>query len=249
VIRLGALTVMADPYLFETWPIRPKARVKLATQFPDLAITQCVLRWSLEWAAKEGPAIAQNMLDTVDLELSSDAEQAIVSTDVVLAPVISTLPRAAAGAPADMVAVICQEIAVEPDWRIRYGYVNLAERSRSLDPGHTIDAAVEALANSQANTPDVIHAKCYALGYAVEDKDLDRVVFWGEDLLSVGRIYDCFDRPLHEAVWQGIDRYAEFLAEKGLVEEAARVYERMAAKYPNSLLARQEMEKIQALRK
>ena len=87
------------------------------------------------------------------------------------------------------------------------------------------------------------------LGYARGLDNLEAVCYWGEELMAITRIRDQLDRPMHEGLRSNMEQYAKFLVKRGLVEEGAQVYERLAEKYPNSTLAKRCYDRADQIRR
>jgi hypothetical protein len=236
--RVASLALLAAPYSFELWPHRAYARQMLVREYPDLDITRTVLQSSLSGCKNKGANIAEAMDDVINKELTTPEEQQILHDDPACSLAIAALPSLLdAGSRANGVAQLCAAITGEADWKTRFACINQAVGFRDIGYAQEVESACEALASSEPATPDVIRARCLVLGYAREAGDIEKVRYWGEQLLAQDRIVDTIDRTLHEEVGNAIQFYADFLEKNGLKQEAASVHERLAAKFPNSVLA------------
>lgn len=236
--RVASLAILAAPYSFELWPHRASARQRLVNEYPNLDITRTILQWSLSACKNKGAKIADAMDDVINKELTTTEEQQILRDDRASSLAIAVLPALLDdGARARGVAQLCGAITDETDWKTRFACINQAVGFRDIGYAEEVESACEVLASSDPATPDIMRARCLVLGYAREAGDMEKARLWGEELLAADRIVDTLDRTLHEEVSNAIQFYADFLAKNGLKEEAASVYERLATKFPNSVLA------------
>jgi hypothetical protein len=215
-------------------------------EYPNLELTQLILRSSLYMCKRDEAPIGPAMEAVLAEELTADAEQILLATDPAVLILNDALPdilsetRKAQG-----VAHLCRGITEPEDWKTRFACLNLA--MGYADRGHrdTVEPAIEALASSGLDTPDVVRAICIMSGFST---DLDERRVWGDALLNLGRIIDVPNRTLHEEVRKAIEYYAQALYDGGRAKEAAEVYDRLGAKFPNSALERRCAETAAAIR-
>jgi len=247
--RLSALCILAAPDLFEQWSLRPKARQYLIDDYPDLAVTRTVLRWSLDACRAKGAAMPNAMAKVLNVELTTPPERDILEDDPAVLLLKKTLPDLVSAENRDQgVAQLTGGIVNHTHWKDRFACLNLAIGYRDIGYAEPVETACATLARSGLNTPDVTRAKCLMLGFGHDAGNVQTVRYWGDELLAMDRILDTVDRTLHEEVRKAIQRYADFLVTRGLREEGAAVYERLAAKYPNSALAAQSYDRAAAIR-
>lgn len=236
--RVASLAILAAPYSFELWPHRPRARHALVENYTGLAITRTVLQWSLDACRAKGDGIAEAMAKVVNEELTSRREQQILLADPASSRTIVALPSLLkVQSRRDGVASICGGIINGTDWKTRFACINQAVGFGDIGHRDQIENALETLVASGLDTPDTVRAKCLLLGYARDNGDIERVRYWGDQLLGTRRITDTIDRTLHEEVGNAIQFYAEFLEKNGMEAQAAAVYARLGGKFPNSVLA------------
>ena len=249
IARIGALAILSSPYYFNKWLCRPKARERIAAEFPHFELTRVALRASLYQCKKADGDLGEALGEVLETgDLSTRATQATTNVDPVVQLVRTALPdlRSEDGK-GDGVAAICDAARTQEDWSVRFGCMNLLNAFHDRGFAGQVEEAVGAVAARDGKTPDVLRAQCLMLGYAKGQGDAEGVKAWGEKLLAHTKYFDPLGRTLHEEVLFAVQRYADYLAEEDDAEAGAAVYDRLAAKYPNSALATESLQKAAKL--
>lgn len=229
----------------------------LIQNYPQLEATRAIVeapvfrafnRAEARREAEKGGAGARSLLAHAD---RIDGRQAAVFT------VSPGLERAAEALPsmrADQVddgvlAAWAVTLDNEPDPRARYTLVALLARGcETADERARVRPHIEALAARPPATADVVRARAVLAELALADHDALGAFHATQSLVSLGILPATAERSLYEVQMNTSQRASEYFTRYGHISLAIQTHEALAAKYPGSVLAKDEARKAEALR-
>lgn len=250
-VRATALYFLGESYYYGGTPSQNPAAAELFLSYPQLEFTRCVIETPVYNAlgrAAKGELADPNLLQDV-LYWGGRKEQVFQSSP--------GLSRAARALPAmsatDITAATVQAwadgLAEETDPRARYTVVSLIaktgvspERRAAARPG------LQALAKSPPTTPDVLRARVLLAEYARADHDRAALAENVQSLLALGVLPCTAERSMYESVMHAAQHASKYYLRYGLHDAAIRMHEALAAKFPDTLLAGEELTRAQAIR-
>jgi len=246
---MGALFIMSDPYYFWDTELGHEARERFIQEFPNEYLAQEAQRLPLYMKRKEGVAGFRDVLDRKDNEGKLRPLGQRLRQDPVGGAIHESTNT---GRPGDAVpacmARLRQLAAGTGPWSERYAALSLIEAFQ--DPEHAPavrKAAEETLANSE--DPRVrFRARLIRMSVARNQGDAATIAEDAQALLDTDDIPAVPDRIMYEQFKNDIQQGSDKLAELGQPAKALQLLERLAARFPNTLLATKLQEKIVPLR-
>jgi hypothetical protein len=245
IVRAMAMYFLSNPYFYENTDFTGQYAEQLATDYPDLALTQTSLNLSL-YAKREFsdlPELAKQLdvKSTVSLpyEPWSRSLRARIQESAV------NLAEKARGSRAEALAPLLRGVTEARDWRERHFALLLMKGEFDGPLAVELRDAARQLARRKENTPDVLQARALlatALGADCagdpENEALkDEAMAAGEALLEGGVGELTPERVMWETWAYGVRDCAKNLAAAGHGEEAIQLYTGLSEKLPGSKIA------------
>lgn len=248
-VRMGALFIMSDPYYYWDTEVGHRARERFITEFPGEYLAQEAQRLPLYMKRKDGVAGFRDVLDRKDSEGKLRPLGERLRRDPVGRAVHESTSAVAPGesAPA-CVARLRQLAAGSGSWAERYAALNLIEGFHETEQAPIVrKAAEETLLNCE--DPRVrFRARLIRMSIARNQGDAAAIIEDAQALLDTKDIPAVPDRNMYEELKNSIQQSSDKLAELGQSAKALQLLERLAARFPNTLLATQLQEKLGPLR-
>lgn len=248
-VRMGALFIMSDPYYYWDTEVGHEARERFIKEFPDEYLAQEAQRLPLYMKRKDGVAGFRDVLDRKDSEGKMRPLGQRLREDVVGRAVQEST---SAGTPAEAapacVARLRQLAAGAGPWAQRYAAVNVIEGFHESEHAPSVrKAAEETLANCE--DPRVrFRARVLRMSIARNQGDVPAIIEDAQALLDTDDIPVVPDRNMYEELRNSVLQGSDKLSELGQSARALQLLERLAARFPNTLLANKLQEKIVPLR-
>ncbi len=248
-VRMGALFIMSDPYYYWDTEIGHEARERFIKEFPSEYLAQEAQRLPLYMKRKEGVAGFREVLDRKDNDGNLRPLGQRLRQDTVGRAIHESTN---AGKPGDAVpacmARLHQLAAGAGPWAERYAALSLIEAFQDPEHAPAVRKAAEgALAN--CDDPRVrFRAHLIRMSVARNQGDPAAIIEDAQALLDTEDIPAVPDRIMYEEFKNSIQQGSDKLAELGQPAKALQLVERLAARFPNTLLATKLQEKIDPLR-
>lgn len=248
-VRLGALFMLSDPYYFHENDIIQQSADRIIAEFPGEYLAQEAQRLTLYTYRQYGTEGMAAALNKPGLEGKPNAHMQRVQAGP-LGQAIGAAMRAADSGERDAQCAmkLAQAAAQAPTWPEEYAAINvLAGFHESPEAPKAREAAAQSIA--RARDPRVVfRARVIRMGIANNLNDTAAMLEDADALLKTADVPAVPDRNLYEDLKNGIQQAADKLAAVGQTEQAAGILERLAARFPNTLLATQMQKKIEEMR-
>ncbi|MBI4559763.1 MAG: hypothetical protein HY706_19405 [Candidatus Hydrogenedentes bacterium] len=243
-VRALSLALMASPYYYRDGNLAKNARGELMKQYPDLELTRAVLRGPLYIARKK---LASEPA-AVSTAMGADTLLAARKNDPVAIAVSTTVDRLQTEKTDEGLLTLTDTAKNAPDAHTRFGCLYMLEAFVATPRKAEVKDTASALTASSQETADATYARIQLLRIAAEDNDAPQARHWCEALLEQKELGTAYTRNLYEDLLKDVSKGAEFLIRAGDKEGAAAVLEKLAAKFPNSVVATQASERVNQLR-
>ncbi len=248
-VRMGALFMLCDPYyLHENDMVRQSAN-RILEEFPGEYLAHEAQRLALYSYRKNGAEGLVARLEMPDQDGRPNPHMQRLQAGIFGQAVTESMQ--ALDVPernAKCVEKLARIAAQAADWPDEYAALNVMEGfHEGADAQKVRMAAAQAISRAR-NPKTVFRARIIRLAIARNARDMGAIMEDAHALLDTGDIPAVPDRNFYEDLKNAVQQSADKLAELGDGEKAAKLLERLAARFPNTLLASQMQEKIAALR-
>ncbi len=250
VYRLTALCILAGQNTSGGSGIRD-AVVSFALGHPQLEASQSLLEGPTIRVLRnyvQGNGVGDGIL--LDPAVTGAGRDALLKASPGLSLVAQQLPSMnARDIKDDTVSAWAESIKIEKVPRSRYTVIAfLAVVSNTPARRDAMRMGLEAVAAMPPNTPDVLRAHMVLANNGCADHDAGMVKEHALALLKLGVLPCTAERSMYEAVMQTVQLSAKYFTRYGWYKDAVLLHEKLAAKYPDTVLAVEEVAKADALR-
>lgn len=246
-VSLGALFVRSDPYYFYDTKLGQQAREEIVTRFPTTYLAREAQRLNFYTARRQGAAGLEETLELTDDEGRLRAHTLRMRAD----PVGNALYQAVQGQ-GDKDAACVTALATAADeaesWEDEYAALNILDGfAETANATLTRDAASRAI--SRDRDPRCTF-RALTLRLAADRRlgDTDALIADVYALLATDDIPIVADRNNYEELRNHVQHAAEFLATQGRIDTACDVLDRLAERFPNTLLASKLADRVAELK-
>ena len=249
-VRLAALFVMSSPYYYYDTKLGQQARDRIAAEFPNSHLAQEAQRLNLYYARKDGGAGLKEALERTDDNGELRAHSLRMQADAVGGAVYQAV-RQAGDLDAACVAGLASEAARATDWAEEYAALNVLDGFHNTVHAQQVqDAASRAMARDR-DPRCTFRALTMRMNASRILGDMDSLTSDANTLLSIDQVPAVAERNNYEEFRNSIQHAANSLAEAGRTVEACAILERLAKRFPDTLLSRKvrdHIAKIQSTR-
>jgi hypothetical protein len=246
-VRLGALFTRSSPYYYYDTKLGQRARDDIVKEFPNTYLAREAQRLNFYTARKGGAASLRETLELKDDEGRLRAHTFRMRAD----PVGSALYQAVL-APGDADAACVAGLAAAAEqaesWEYEFAALNILDGfSETSYAAQVRDAATQAISRDR-DARCTFRALTLRMSAARTLGDVDGLIADANALLNIAAIPTVPERNNYEEFRNHIQHAAEFLATNGRIDTACELLERLAGRFPNTLLASKVSARVAELK-
>lgn len=237
-VRIGALFVMSSPYYFKDTPLARQARNQIAAEFPGTYLAREAQRLPLYYARTGGAAALKEVLERTSDDGTLRPDTARTRADRVGGAVYDAIKEAAPEASdAACVAGLASAARDARDWAEEYAALTIAEGFHGGPCGPRVRAMAEESIERDRDPRCTFRARVIRMSVARIQGDTGAVLEDADALLQTDPLPLVIERSNYEELKNSIQQTAEFLIESGQAGSAIDLLERLATRFPNTVLA------------
>lgn len=249
-VRIGAQFTMSSPYYFYDTGLARQARDRIAKEFPDTLLAKEAQRLPLYYARTGGAKGLKEALERTRDDGTLRPDTMKTRSDpvgaAIYAAVKNTKPELA---DATCVASLAATARNATDWPEEYAALNIVEGFHGGPNATQVRAAATGAIERNHDPRCVFRARVIRMSIARNQDDTETVLADIDFLLSLDDIPWVPERNNYEELMNSTQQSAAYLVEKGQITEARTLLERLASRFPDTLLSSKLAEKLEAISK
>jgi len=250
-VRAAAVCFLASSYYFGGGHAQPPALEEMVRNHSSLEFMRCVVETPVVDTLSK--AIEQDKPDAnllADVPYCSGDPRKVFEVSPGLAKAAEALPSMDVKDLTDATVTRWADgLVADASPHRRYTIISLlAKTCTTPERRSAARAGLMAVAKLPPLSPDIIRASTLLVDFDMADNRSETIESRALDLLKLAVLPCTAERSMYESVMQTAQHAARYYTRLGMHQQAVRIHETLAAKFPNTTLAVSEQEKADAIR-